>query len=137
MRVPTSIIPDYALANIEVSLPWGDMPAPGTGATVPLLARGADPPTAEMLSNLRFNILRYYPEGVDGEKGRLVFKLVPRGKDGVKLDGMKEASFLVGGAGIVRYAGKTIREATVGVTFSYTKDNPRFEAVAFAKLRAD
>lgn len=135
--VPTSIIPDYALTDIEVSLPWGDMPAPGTGATVPLLARGADPPTAEMLSNLRFNILRYYPEGVDGEEGRLVFKLVPRGKDGVKLDGMKEASFLVGGAGIMRYAGKTIREATVGVTFSYTKDNPRFEALAFAKLRAD
>lgn len=137
VRVPTSIIPDYALTDIEVSLPWGDMPAPGMGATVPLLARGADPPTAEMLSNLRFNILRYYPEGVDGETGRLVFKLVPRGKDGVKLDGMEEASFLVGGAGIVRYADKIVREATVRVTFSYTKDNPRFEALAFAKLRAD
>lgn len=137
VRVPTAIIPDYALANIEVSLPWGDMPAPGTGATVPLLARRGDPPTAEMLSNLRFNILRYYPEGQDAKKGRLVFKLVPRGKDGVKLDGMKEASFLVGGAEIVKYAGKMVREATVEMVFSYTQDNPRFVAEAWAKLRAD
>ncbi|KAK0747048.1 hypothetical protein B0T18DRAFT_466613 [Schizothecium vesticola] len=125
VRIPTTIIPTHALTDIEVSLPWGDMPPPGIGATVPLLARRADPPTAEMLSNLRFNILR------------LVFKLVPRGKGGVKLKGMQEASILVGGAEIVRYKEKVVREATVDVTFSFTEDNPRFVAPAWAKLRAD
>ena len=64
-----------------------------------------------------------------------MFKLVPRGKGGVKLKGMQEASILVSGAEIVSYEEKVVREATVNVTFSFTEDNPRFVAPAWAKLR--
>ncbi|KAK0722056.1 hypothetical protein B0T26DRAFT_739368 [Lasiosphaeria miniovina] len=105
VRHPKSVIPIYALKDIEVE-------------RVPLLATGADPPTATMLSNLRFNILQYYPPSESKDKGTLNFKLVPRSKDGVTIDKFKEASFLISRAQIVRYMGRTERESQVDITFS-------------------
>ncbi|RNJ55917.1 hypothetical protein D7B24_007915, partial [Verticillium nonalfalfae] len=111
------------LRRLTVEVPCGAMPSEGRGGEddplLTLLSENADPPTPTMLSNLRFNVLKRWR---DDEKGRgryLVLDLVPRSKDGVPVDKIKEASFLLSRADICLYEGAEPRLPFVNLKYDY------------------
>ncbi|EGY14480.1 uncharacterized protein VDAG_05644 [Verticillium dahliae VdLs.17] len=111
------------LRRLTVEVPCGAMPSEGRGGEddplLTLLSEDADPPTPTMLSNLRFNVLKRWR---DDEKGRgryLVLDLVPRSKDGVPVDKIKEASFLLSRADICLYEGAEPRFPFVNLKYDY------------------
>ncbi|KAF3354918.1 hypothetical protein VdG1_07122 [Verticillium dahliae VDG1] len=111
------------LRRLTVEVPCGAMPSEGRGGEddplLTLLSENADPPTPTMLSNLRFNVLKRWR---DDEKGRgryLVLDLVPRSKDGVPVDKIKEASFLLSRADICLYEGAEPRFPFVNLKYDY------------------
>jgi hypothetical protein len=111
------------LHRIFVEVPYGNMPSNTRGGPkdplIPLLAENADPPVPNMLSNLRFNVIKRWRED-DKKRGKyLVLELVPRTKKGVLVHKVMDASFLLSRALIVPYFGKDEREPWVSLKYDY------------------
>jgi hypothetical protein len=117
---PHSIVP---LQRIIVEVPYGNMPSNTRGGSkdplIPLLAENADPPAPNMLSNLRFNVIKRWRDD-DKNRGKyIVLELVPRTKKGVLVQRVMDASFLLSTALIVPYFGKEEREPWVSLKYDY------------------
>lgn len=132
VRSPDSYIPKWPLEKIDVSIPWGNIPPDGIGKNIPLLSREADPPMPMMLSNMRFNVLKFWSDQKGSrrdetqEKGTLRLSVVPRNPNGVTIDKMQEASFMVPRAKIVTWKSEDTLSATVHVRFQFADDVPPY-----------
>ncbi|KAK5988128.1 hypothetical protein PT974_12268 [Cladobotryum mycophilum] len=107
-------------------IPWGEMPTI-PGEIVPLLSSDADPPVPTMLSNMRFNVLKFYSNQKGSrrdpkeKRGTLNLQVVPRSSCGVVIDTFTEASFLISRAKISKWEGPGKKTATIHMTYHYSE----------------
>lgn len=118
----------YPLLGLHLLVPLGNKLPDNEDETGPLLTEDADPPMPTMLSNLRFNVVKswYTDKGIPGERGPqkwLKLDVLPRSDKGIRADRVKDASFLLSRAPVVKYMGKKMRFAVVHMRYEYMDDD--------------